>query len=102
MRSMTGYGRATTALGALTLTLQVTSVNRKTLDLTTKLPAAWEGVEASILETVRKVAIPVAAGRNLAVLLEAAVRSTILQFRGIDNMQEFITRQQKLLLDDDI
>jgi uncharacterized protein (TIGR00255 family) len=57
MRSMTGYGRATTALGALTLTLQVTSVNRKTLDLTTKLPAAWEGVEASILETVRKVAI---------------------------------------------
>jgi len=57
MRSMTGYGRATTALGSLTLTLQVTSVNRKTLDLTTKLPAAWEGVEASILDAVRKVAI---------------------------------------------
>ncbi|HRE06136.1 MAG TPA: YicC family protein, partial [Opitutaceae bacterium] len=54
---MTGYGRATTALGSLTLTLQVTSVNRKTLDLTTKLPAAWEGVEASILDAVRKVAI---------------------------------------------
>ena len=44
---------------------------------------------------VRKVAIPVAAGRNLAVLLEAAVRSTILQFRGIDNMQEFLDRQQQ-------
>jgi len=51
---------------------------------------------------VRKVVIPVAAGRNLAVLLEAAVRNSILQLRGIDNMQEFITRQQKLLLDDDI
>lgn len=50
---------------------------------------------------VRKVVVPVAAGRNLAVLLEAAVRNTILQLRGIDNMQEFITRQQNLMLDDD-
>ena len=49
---------------------------------------------------VRKVAIPVAAGRNLAVLLEAAVRSTILQFRGIDNMQEFLDRQQQALSSD--
>jgi HPr kinase/phosphorylase len=49
---------------------------------------------------IRKVAIPVAAGRNLAVLLEAAVRSTILQFRGIDNMQEFLDRQQQALSSD--
>jgi len=46
---------------------------------------------------VRKVVIPVTAGRNLAVLLEAAVRSTILQFRGIDSMQEFLDRQQRAL-----
>ncbi len=51
--------------------------------------------------SIRKVAIPVAAGRNLAVLLEAAVRSTILQFRGIDNMQEFLERQQQALSSDD-
>lgn len=51
---------------------------------------------------VRKVVIPVAAGRNLAVLLEAAVRNTILQLRGIDSMGEFINRQQQALLDDDI
>ena len=43
---------------------------------------------------VRRVSIPVAAGRNLAVLLEAAVRSTILLLRGIDSMQEFLDRQQ--------
>jgi HPr kinase/phosphorylase len=43
---------------------------------------------------VRKVLIPVAAGRNLAVLVEAAVRNTILQLRGIDTMHEFVTRQQ--------
>jgi len=43
---------------------------------------------------IRKIIIPVAAGRNLAVLLEAAVRNYILQLRGIDNTQEFIARQQ--------
>lgn len=50
---------------------------------------------------IRKVVIPVAAGRNLAVLLEAAVRNTILQFRGIDSMQDFMDRQQRMMLDDD-
>jgi HPr kinase/phosphorylase len=47
--------------------------------------------------TVRKVVIPVAAGRNLAVLLEAAVRNHILQLRGIHSTQEFIARQQSEL-----
>jgi HPr kinase/phosphorylase len=50
---------------------------------------------------VRKVVLPVAAGRNLAVLLEAAVRSTILLLRGIDSMEEFLNRQQKALEDGD-
>ena len=35
-----------------------------------------------------------AAGRNLAVLVEAAVRNTILQLRGIDTLKEFIERQR--------
>jgi HPr kinase/phosphorylase len=43
---------------------------------------------------VRKVVIPVAAGRNIAVLTEAAVRNTILRLRGIDTMREFVARQQ--------
>ncbi len=50
---------------------------------------------------IRKVVIPVAAGRNLAVLLEAAVRNTILQFRGIDSMQDFMARQQRMMMLDD-
>ena len=37
MKSMTGYGRATGVLVGDTLTVQVSSVNRKTLDLTLKL-----------------------------------------------------------------
>ncbi len=44
--------------------------------------------------TVRKVVIPVAAGRNLAVLIEAAVRNYILQIRGYNSTEEFMTRQQ--------
>jgi len=48
---------------------------------------------------IRKVVIPVAAGRNLAVLTEAAVRNTILQLRGIDTMADFMARQQAAMDD---
>jgi len=46
---------------------------------------------------VRKVVIQVVAGRNLAVLVEAAVRNTILQLRGIDTYQEFMERHRQAL-----
>jgi HPr kinase/phosphorylase len=46
---------------------------------------------------IRKVVIQVEAGRNLAVLVEAAVRNTILQLRGIDTYQEFIERHQRAM-----
>ena len=39
---------------------------------------------------IKTVSIPVVAGRNLAVLVEAAARNFVLQQRGIDSMQEFI------------
>ena len=54
MKSMTGYGRATAALGADTLTVQVSSVNRKTLDLTMKLPEPWESMEVAVGEQARR------------------------------------------------
>lgn len=54
MKSMTGYGRATSAIAGFTLTIQISSVNRKTLDLAIKLPDAWEALEAAIGEQVRK------------------------------------------------
>jgi HPr kinase/phosphorylase len=49
---------------------------------------------------IRKIIIPVAAGRNLAVLLEAAVRNYILQLRGYDSNQEFIARQHNEIKND--
>ncbi len=53
---MTGYGRATSAIEAFSLTVQVSSVNRKTLDLTIGLPEEWESMEPAIGELVRKFA----------------------------------------------
>ncbi len=63
-------------------------------DTAERLPLA-ELSEEILGVTVRKVIVPVAAGRNLAVLLEAAVRNYILQLRGIDSMAAFVKRQKK-------
>lgn len=47
--------------------------------------------------TVPKVRIPVAAGRNLAVLVEVAARNHMLCMRGINSAEQFIGRQQQFL-----
>jgi len=56
MKSMTGYGRATAALGRFSLTVQVSSVNRKVLDLTVVMPSGWDELEAEVRDAVREVA----------------------------------------------
>jgi HPr kinase/phosphorylase len=62
----------------------------------------YEPLYDNILDTpVRKVVIAVDAGRNLAVLVEAAVRNTILQLRGIDTYKEFVERHQKAMTRDE-
>ena len=53
-----------------------------------------EQTEEILGVNVRRVSIPVAAGRNLAVLVEAAVRNEILKLRGIDSTAEFLARQR--------
>ncbi|MDH4215438.1 MAG: HPr(Ser) kinase/phosphatase [Gallionella sp.] len=49
---------------------------------------------------INTVNIPVVAGRNLAVLVEAAARNFVMQQRGINSMDEFIERHDQMLLDD--
>lgn len=44
---------------------------------------------------ISTVSIPVMAGRNLAVLVEAAARNFVLQQRGIDSTQEFVSRHER-------
>jgi len=46
---------------------------------------------------VRKTVIQVVAGRNMAVLVEAAVRNTILQLRGVNTYEEFVQRQRRAM-----
>jgi HPr kinase/phosphorylase len=55
------------------------------------------GTESLMDVPISKVTIPVAAGRNLAVLTEAAVRNHVLQMRGIDSTREFIERQAQAM-----
>lgn len=47
---------------------------------------------------VPKVMIPVAAGRNIAVLVEVAVRNHILLLRGINGTRQFMQRQTREIL----
>jgi HPr kinase/phosphorylase len=79
------------------LKLIVHLVRKETMDREfERLP--YEPLNEEILEvTVRKTVIAVDAGRNLAVLVEAAVRNTILQLRGIDTYTEFIERHHKAM-----
>ena len=46
---------------------------------------------------IQKAVIQVVAGRNIAVLVEAAVRNHILQLRGIDTYQEFVDRHRRAM-----
>jgi HPr kinase/phosphorylase len=46
---------------------------------------------------ITKVVIPIAAGRNIAVLVEVAVRNHILLMRGINGTQQFMKRQKQLM-----
>ncbi|TXH62255.1 MAG: HPr kinase/phosphorylase, partial [Burkholderiaceae bacterium] len=79
------------------LKLIVHLVRKETMDREfERLP--YEPLYEDILGVqVRKAVIAVDAGRNLAVLVEAAVRNTILQLRGIDTYQEFIERHQRAM-----
>ncbi|MFO7594413.1 MAG: HPr(Ser) kinase/phosphatase [Pseudomonadota bacterium] len=54
----------------------------------------------SLMEVeVDEVDLPVAPGRNLAVLVEAAARNHILYTNGYDSTEDFIHRQRKLMND---
>lgn len=78
------------------LRLIIQLVRRSAIDEYERLPL--EALTQNLLGLpIRKVVIPVAAGRNLAVLAEAAVRNTVLQLRGVDTMREFMERQQRAM-----
>ncbi|MDX2187650.1 MAG: YicC/YloC family endoribonuclease [Opitutaceae bacterium] len=54
MKSMTGFGRAAGTVADTSFSVQISSVNRKGLDLTVSLPDEWTELEAPIAEAVRR------------------------------------------------
>ena len=83
------------------LKLIVQLVRRSTMETEYERLPLEELTETILGVRIKKVVVPVAAGRNLAVLTEAAVRNTILQLRGIDSTHAFIERQNKLIASED-
>lgn len=71
---------------------------RSTPDNFERLPIQQQTQEVLGVE-IKQVMLQVAAGRNLAVLVEAAVRNTILNLRGIDTMKEFMQRQALAIME---
>lgn len=71
---------------------------RSTPDNFERLPLQQQ--KQTILDVeIKQVMLQVAAGRNLAVLVEAAVRNAILNLRGIDTMKEFMRRQALAIME---
>ena len=79
------------------LTLIVHLVRATAQDKFERLPLQ-DMTQAVLGCPIRKVMLQVAAGRNLAVLVEAAVRNTILKLRGIDTLSEFMEKQAQAIL----
>jgi len=80
-----------------TLQLIVHLVRRETMEREyERIP--YEPLHQEVLDVpIRKVVIQVVAGRNIAVLVEAAVRNTILQIRGVDTYKDFVERHRKAM-----
>ena len=79
------------------LKLIVHLVRRKTLEENYERLPLDQHTQDVLGLAIHKVVIPVEAGRNIAVLLEAAVRNNILQMRGIDTLANFMERQQRAM-----
>jgi HPr kinase/phosphorylase len=80
----------------LHLTVRMERMNKRRMRKVDRLQA--QQLTRNILDTeIPEVVLFVGAGRNLAVLVEAAVRSYILRMWGIDTLKDFMQRQQALI-----
>ncbi|MEM9025357.1 MAG: YicC/YloC family endoribonuclease [Verrucomicrobiota bacterium] len=53
MKSMTGYGRGSASTDDLEITVEISSVNRRNLEVSTSSPKEWIGVDQQITERIR-------------------------------------------------
>lgn len=54
IQSMTGFGRAQATLDGLELSVEISSVNRRNLEVSVSLPREWQSIERDIQATVKK------------------------------------------------
>lgn len=54
MRSMTGYGFASEAVGSLQISAEIQSVNRRGLEISLLLPREWQAWESQLAEKIRR------------------------------------------------
>lgn len=54
MKSMTGYGRGCVQQGEYSIVVELSSVNRKSLEVHCSIPREWQSLERELQESVRK------------------------------------------------
>lgn len=98
IRAMFGEG-AVTLQKTLNLIIDLKPLNQSELDRIDRLSGSLS--TTNILGVmVPRITMPVAPGRNLAILVEAAVRHQILRIRGYDAGVDFIDRQARAIGND--
>ncbi|MBK5962844.1 HPr(Ser) kinase/phosphatase [Thiocystis minor] len=95
IRAMFGEG-AVLRNKTLNLVIDLQPLNQQQLECIDRLTGSLTA--ATILGVaIPKIVMPVAPGRNLAILVEAAVRHQILRIRGYDAGVDFIDRQARAI-----
>lgn len=80
----------------LDLIIQLEKADLQTLQMLDRLSIKTQHEEVLGLK-VTKVHIPIAAGRNIAVLVEVAVRNHMLLLRGVNATKQLMQRQQRAM-----
>ncbi len=85
---MTAYGRSTISLSVATFVVEITSVNRKNLDLSLTLPREWQALEIDVRKWVIEFA------KRGSIIIKIA-RETNLENQNILNLDLVILKQLK-------
>jgi len=78
----------------LDLIIQLEMADQKSMPSLDRLNTSLQQEEVLVVK-IAKIKIPVAAGRNIAVLVEVAIRNHVLLLRGINATKQLMQRQQR-------
>jgi len=84
MRSMTGYGRGTASDEKVGIVVQLSSVNRRNLEVAVSMPKEWQSLEPGISAEVRKHALRGRIHVAVEVQKEGAVSQKLINEEKVD------------------